>query len=323
MAYLSRRFAQCLFLLFGVSVLTFLFSALAPGHYLDEMRLNPQISSETLAALRSQYEIDAPVPLRYAHWLVSVAKGDWGFSFAYNSPVGPLIWARAKNTLLLTSTAAVAMWLLALPCGMYAAVKPGRPVDRLLSFASAALLVVPELTIALGLLALAVRSGRLPIGGMVSIGFDSFSWLEKAKDLALHLFLPVTVLVASSFSVLVRHIRAAISEALNTPFIRAARAHGIPTSQLLYKYALRASAHPLIALLGISIGTLLSASLLVEVVMSWPGLGPLLLESIMSRDLYVVVGAILLSTVALAAGNFISDLLLYWVDPRIRSEHVR
>lgn len=323
MRFVAQRFVHALILLFAVSLLTFLFSALAPGHYLDEMRLNPQISAETLASLRAQYRLDQPVLLRYAHWITALVRGDLGYSFAYNTPVGPLVWTRARNTLLLTGTATILVWLLALPCGIYAAATYGRPADRLLTCTTAVLLVIPELTIALGLLVLAVRTGSLPVGGMVSVDFDNLSLSHKFKDFSLHLLLPVTVLVASAFPIVLRHVRAAIADALDAPFMRAAQAHGIPRFQLLSKYALRASAHPLIALFGISLGTLLSASLLVEVVMSWPGLGPLLLEAILSRDLYVVIGAVLLSTVVLASGNLVSDLLLYWVDPRIRSEKAR
>ncbi|MGC0772752.1 MAG: ABC transporter permease, partial [Candidatus Acidiferrum sp.] len=104
MRYLLRRALHAVFLLFGVSLLTFLFSALTPGNYFDEMRLNPQIAPETVAALHAQYQLDRPLPVRYIHWLNSVAHGQLGFSFAYNSPVGPLLWARARNTLLLTAT---------------------------------------------------------------------------------------------------------------------------------------------------------------------------------------------------------------------------
>jgi len=134
----------------------------------------------------------------------------------------------------------------------------------------------------------------------------------------LHMVLPVAALVLSSLPILVRHIRAAMAEALDAPFLRAAAALGIPRRRLVYGYALRAAANPLVSLAGFSIGTLLSGSLLVEIIMSWPGLGPLLLESILARDLYVVIGGVLLSTTFLVVGNLLADLLLYWVDPRIR-----
>lgn len=320
MPYLLRRLGHAVFLLLGVSVLTFLFTTLAPGNYLDEMRLNPLIAPQTVAALRAQYDLDRPIPLRYARWLTSVARGDMGFSFAYNTPVAPLLWIRARNTLLLTLTATLLAWALALPLGIWSAERLGKLPDRALSWTAAALLVIPEITIALGFLLLAVRTGWFPSGGMVSVNFDSLSSLRKLRDLAWHMVLPVSVLVLAALPLLLRHVRAAIAEVLDAPFLRAAEGHGVSRRRVLYRYALPAAANPLISLFGFSLGALLSGSLLVEVVTSWPGLGPFLLEAILARDLYVVVGCILLSTLFLVAGNFAADLLLYWADPRIRTE---
>jgi peptide/nickel transport system permease protein len=273
-----------------------------------------------LSALRADYQVDRPMAVRYARWAVALLHGDLGFSFAYNTPVAPMLWTRARNTLLLTGTATLLVWMLALPLGVWSAERIGQPADVALSWATAVLLIVPDLALALGLLVLAVRSGWLPTGGMVSVGFEGFSLGQKIRDVALHLVLPVTVLVASALPVLLRHVRAAVAEALEASFLRAAEGHGISRRRLLHRYALPAAAHPLIALLGFSLGALLSGSLLVEVVMSWPGLGPFLLEAILARDLYVVIGGVLLSTLFLVAGNFAADLLLYWADPRIRAE---
>jgi len=319
MRYFLRRLMQATFLLIGVSILTFLFSTLAPGNYFDEMRLNPQISPETVAALRAQYQLDRPLPVRYGRWVNSLMHGEMGFSFAYNSPVAPLLWVRARNTLLLTVTATLIAWILALPLGIWGATTLGRLPDRALSGATAVLLVIPDLVLALGLLILAVRSGWFPTGGMFSVAFDGLSTVQKFRDLAWHMVLPVLVLVLSALPILVRHVRAAVAEVLDAPFLRAAASHGIPRKTLVYRYALRAAANPLISLFGFSVGSLLSGSLLVEVVMGWPGLGPLLLEAILARDLYVVIGGVLCSTVFLVAGNFFADVLIYWADPRIRN----
>src|SRR5216684_1513147 len=165
-----------------------------------------------------------------------------------------------------------------------------------------------------------VRTGWFPTGGMVSVGYESLAPLQKLCDIALHIALPMMALVLSAFPVLVRHIRAAIAEVLSTPFLRAAASHGIQRRTLLYRYALRAAANPLISLFGLSMGGLLSGSLIIEVVMSWPGLGPLLLEAILARDLYVVIGGVLCSTIFLIVGNLVADVLLYLADPRIRTE---
>ena len=195
MRFLLRRISHTAFLLVGVSVLAFLFSTLAPGNYFDDMRLNPQISAERLNMLRAEYQVDRPMVLRYARWAGALLHGDMGFSFAYNTPVAPLLWTRARNTLLLTCTATILVWMLALPLGVWSAERLGRPAETALSWATAALLIIPDLTLALGLLALVVRSRWLPTGGMVSVGFGAYSAAHKMGNLALHMVLPVAVLV--------------------------------------------------------------------------------------------------------------------------------
>jgi peptide/nickel transport system permease protein len=315
MRFMLCRLAHAAFLMFGASILTFLFASLAPGDYFDEMRLNTQIAPETILALRARYQLDRPLPLRYLRWIDSVIHGDLGYSFSYNSPVRPLLLVRARNTFFLTLVATMLTWGLALPIGARSAEYLGRFPDSLISWTMAALLVIPELALALGLLLFAARSGWFPTGEMVSVDFSSLSPVHKLQDLVLHMTLPLLALVLTALPLLVRHVRAAIADVLDAPFMLAARGHGIPRHRLLYRYALPAAANPLI-------GALLSGSLLVEVVMSWPGLGPLLVEAILSRDLYLVIGGVLLSTLFLVIGNLIADLLLYWADPRIHADLV-
>ena len=154
---------------------------------------------------------------------------------------------------------------------------------------------------------------------MAGLDYSSLGPAAKVHDIFSHFTLPVLALTVATLPIFFRHVRAGMLEALALPSIEAARAHGIPRRRILFRYALPAAANPLISLLGLSVATLLSASLVVEVIMGWPGLGPMLLEAIMARDLYVVIGAVMLSTVFLVAGNFLADLLLYVSDPRIRA----
>jgi peptide/nickel transport system permease protein len=155
---------------------------------------------------------------------------------------------------------------------------------------------------------------------MTSLGHEQMPAGERLRDVAAHLVLPVTALVLGILPVLVRYVRASVADALAAPFVRAARAHGIPERRVLFRHALPAAANPLISLFGLSLAGLLSTSLLVEVVMSWPGLGPLMLEAILSRDFYLVLGPVLASTLLLVGGNLLADALLLAADPRIRSE---
>ena len=320
MRRLWRRLLASLALIIAVSIFTFLLAELAPGDFLAEMRLDPQISEETISYLRQRYGLDRPLHVRYLSWLRSIARGELGYSFARNMPVGPLIWPRARNTLGLTLLATALAWIIAIPLGVWAAARPGGWVDRLTLAVTAVLMALPELLLGLGCLLLAVYSGRFPAGGMTSPGFEDLGAWARVRDVAHHLVLPTAALVLASLPVLLRHVRSAMLEALAAPFVQAARGHGIGRRRRLFRHALPAAANPLISLFGLSIAGLLSGSLLIEVIMSWPGLGPLLLDAILARDLHVVIGVILLSGLLLIAGNLVADLLLYLHDPRIRQE---
>jgi peptide/nickel transport system permease protein len=318
MRYIGRRLLHGLLLLVGVSLLSFVFAELAPGDYFSQLRTDPRVSAETVAALRARSGLNRPLPVRYVAWVASVLRGDFGYSLAYNSPVGPLLWGRVGATLLLTGTATFLAWLIALPLGTWNATARGTWGDSVSQVVLSFLLAVPDLLLAIVFLMLAVESGWFPTGGMVSPGWASLSAPERAGDVAWHLALPVAVLVLGMLPALVRHVRASMAEAIDSPFALSARAQGIPRQRLLFRHLLPAAANPLISLAGFSLGTLLSASLLIEVVMGWPGLGPLFLEAIMARDFALVLAVVMLSASFLVAGNLLADILLYRMDPRIR-----
>lgn len=316
--YLARRMGHALLLLFGVSILLFLLLQAAPGDFLSEVRLNSQISPETVTQLRAQYGLNQPLPVRYWKWLKSSAKGDFGYSFAYNTPASELLWPRARNTLLLSVPALMISWLIAVPLGVLAAGWKGSWADKLFSGGTSVLLALPDVLIALLALLIALKTGAFPVGGMVSLSAQDQSFFGWLRDLGWHMVLPVGALVIGSVTIILRHVRASVSEVLESAYLRAAEGHGIPRWKLLFGHALPAAANPLISLFGLSVALLFSVSLLIEVVMSWPGIGPMLLEAILSRDLFVVIGAIMLSTVFLIGGNLLGDVLLYVFDPRIR-----
>lgn len=318
MRYLARRLAHALAILFGVSVLSFLLAEASPGTAFDELLLDPQVSPATIEALRDRYGLDRPLIDKYGHWLRSLLRGDLGYSVTHDSPVGVLLWPRARNTLLLTLTAAALAWLTAIPLGAWAANRRGRWPDRLTAGATTALLAIPDLLLGLVLLLIAVRTGYFPTGGMVSIGFADLAAWDKVKDVVTHFFLPVTALALMNLPVLVRHMRASMIDALRSPFMQGGRAMGVPERRLRIRYAWRVAANPMISLFGLSVATLLSASFVVETIMSWPGIGPLLLAAVVARDLHVVVGVVTCSTILLIGGNLIADVLLYWSDPRVR-----
>jgi peptide/nickel transport system permease protein len=326
MCFLLRRVLHSLFLLAGASVISFVVVNLAPGDFYDALRLRPNVSPATVSALRSQHGINESLPIRYLHWVRSTVEGDWGFSLAYNSPARPILWSRAKNTLLLTAAATLLAWLVALPVGLWSAAHPGTWADSLSTAGVSMLLATPELVLALLLLLLAVRTGYFPAGGMTSL--DSSSQPESSavhlwiriEDLARHLFLPSVCLAAGLLPLLFLHVRTAAKEALQSPFVTAAQGYGIPFRRVLLVHALPVAANPLISLFGLSLGLLTSSSLVIEAIFSWPGLGKLMLEAIFQRDFFLVVDAGMLATACLIAGNLVADVLLYASDPRIRAE---
>ena len=319
MRYLVRRLAHAVAVLLGVSVLTFVLAEASPGSAFDDLMLDPQVSPATIDALRQRYGLDRPITEKYALWLQSVLRGDLGYSVAHNTPVSELLWPRARNTLFLTLTAMTLAWVVAIPLGAWAANRRGRWPDRVSAGATATLLALPDLLLGLILLLIAVRTGLFPTGGMVSLGFEELGPWEKVKDVVAHFFLPVTALALINTPVLVRHMRASTIDALRSPFMQGGRAMGMPERRLRIRYAWRAAANPMISLLGLSVAALLSASFVVETIMSWPGIGPLLLASVVARDLHVVVGVVICSTILLIAGNLLADVLLYCADPRVRA----
>jgi peptide/nickel transport system permease protein len=318
-SYLGRRLIRAVLLMAGVSAFCFLFTEMAPGSFFDEMRLNPQISPETISSLRSRYGIDQPLVVRYGRWMKSAAHADFGYSIAYNTEVAPLLWSRAKNTLLLAAAAMLLTWLVSVPLGVWIAARRGRVVDNMVGTASSLLISIPELVIAVALLALVVRWRVLPVGGMRSLDSEGFSQWGRVQDIAARMVLPTIILALAETAIIVRHIRASVLEVLNAPFVQAARGFGIHRGRMLFRHVLPVAASPAISLFGFSLAGLVSGSLLVEVICGWPGLGPLILDATLSRDFYLVIGGIMLSALFMVGGNLIADIMLLACDPRIRA----
>jgi peptide/nickel transport system permease protein len=315
--YFERRLLHAVFLLATISVLAFATSQLAPGSFLDELKLNPQVSAQTIDALQSQYGLDQPVTVRYLRWIKSLTIGDFGYSLSYSVPVSKLLWERLRNSLLLGSASLLIAWGFALPMGIWSARRAGAWLDRICSGTAILLLATPELALALFLILLASHYGSLPTGGMTSASVES-KW--RASDVLLHLILPSIAIALPAVPLLFRHTRTAMVEAWNSPFVQAGKGHGISEGRLLLRHAFPTALNPLISLFGLSLATLVSGSFLVEVITGWPGLGPLFLNAIYSRDSQVVMAVVMVFSVFLMVANLAADLLLYATDPRVRAE---
>jgi len=318
--YIIKRILIAIPLILAMSFVTFLAINLAPGNFFDTLRLDPQFSEETIRHYEALYHLDKPVIIQYLYWLKNLVKLDFGYSFFYNAPVKRVISSRLLNTLLLSSVSLLFTWLIAISLGIIAAVKRNRFADRFISFLSFIGLSIPSFFFALLLLYLASAFGALPLGGMRSANFDSLNLLEKIFDIAKHLIIPTIVIATSAFAGLQRLMRGNLLDVLRQQYILAARAKGLPENRVIYHHALRNAINPLVTIFGYQLSGLLSGAALTEIICNWPGLGSLLLSAVRAQDVYLVMGSMLMGGILLLAGNLISDILLAWVDPRIRYE---
>ncbi len=305
-----------------VPVLTLFLLGRAPGDYLSELAANPQVSTTTLAQLRAQYGIDQPLSVKYISWINNAVRGDLGFSLVYQRPIRELIGARLWNTALLNGLALLVAWGLGIAISLLSALPrstlwPGEAWPGWLAGAAATLMVsLPAVLVALVLLALAASVG-LPVGGMTSANWDNLGPLARMADLLRHLILPVTAVSLVWLPMVIRHTRSALQQSLREPYIVTARAKGLTRARVLIAHAFRNALNPLATTFGLSVSALLSASLPVEVVMGWPGLGQLTYDAVLKRDIFLVMDLTVIAALLLLAGNLLGDLLLYLSDPRL------
>ena len=316
--YVLRRLLQTVPLLLGISLLTFLLLQLAPGDFLSQMGENPGVSSETLAAMRRNFGLDRPWYVQYGFYLRNIVlRFDFGESFSRHQPVFTVLREGLMNTLLLAIASAAVTWGLAVPLGIWAAVRQHSWVDRLLSLVAFIWLSVPEILSGLLLLMLAARTGWFPVGGMRSLDYDDLSSLGQVPDIAHHLVLPAFVVGLIPLASRMRQMRSNLLDVLRLDYVTTARAKGLDERVVVYKHALRNALNPMITLFGYTLGALVSGSLVAEIIFSWPGLGRLTLDAILTQDQYLVMGSVLMASGVLIAGNLVADLLLAAVDPRI------
>jgi peptide/nickel transport system permease protein len=318
LSYTVKRLLHLIPILLGVSLLTFILLSLTPGDYYSQLAQNPQISPETLAALRAKQHLDRPWYVRYAYWLKNAAHGDLGYSIAYQVPATDLILGRLWNTFTLSFCATVLAWGVAVPLGIWAAIRKDSWVDRLCSLIAFVALSVPDVLLALLALMLAASTGWFPVGGSESSLYDLMTPAQQFADHFKHLILPTCVLAAGDLAGIMRQMRSNLLDTLRVEFVITARAKGIPEGWVIYKHVLRNAINPLLTIFGYSLAGLLSGAFIVENIMAWPGLGRLTMEALFQKDYYVVVDSVVMAAALLVAGNFVADLLLAWSDPRIR-----
>jgi peptide/nickel transport system permease protein len=309
-----RRAAFGAALVLVVSSSALVLARLAPGDFATEL-VGEGASGEAKARERARLGLDRSLPATYVAWLRGAATLDFGTSFKFGRPVGPLVAERAANTALLALTALVVSSAAGLALGMFTARRRGA-LAALVRAASVAAVSSPPLVLAMVLAWIAVRTGWFPAGGMTTASMAEAGWAERALDVARHLVVPALALVVPLTAIFERLASRALAEALGAPHIMAAAARGIPARALRWRHALPNALAPVVAVQGVIAGSLLSGSFGVEIVTAWPGLGRLMYDALVSRDVNLVAGCAAVGAAFVALGVWVADVAVAWLDPR-------
>jgi peptide/nickel transport system permease protein len=312
-AFVMRRLGHGVLVLLVVSVATFGIMAASPGG--PSVLADPKLSVAERAAIAERLGLDQPVPVQYVRWLGRALRGDLGNSFLYQSPTLATIRARLPNTLLLAGTALLGSLLVGIPLGILGGARPGSAVDRVATSASVALMSVPTFWLGIVLiLGFAVWLQVLPAGGATTDGGDG-SFADRAR----HLLLPALVLAAGGFAELIRYTRSATRTAFEAPYLRVARARGIPRARLIWRHAARNALVTVTSIVGLQLPRLVGGAAITETVFSWPGMGRLGVEAALSRDYPLVMGVTMVVSVAVVIASLVVDVVQVAIDPRIRA----
>lgn len=316
--FVIRRLFFALALVFVASSVSLLLVRVAPGDATTQMRFDGAPAA-SVAEERSRLGLDRPWSTQYRQWLAAALHLDLGMSFRYGRPVAPLVVERALNTGLLALAALALATLAGLPLGVLTATRPRSLLARGVRLGSVMALSWPPMLLSLVFAAMAARTGWLPLGGMRS-PMAAPDALSHAWDVARHLVLPTLALAIPVCATFERLQSRALAATLSDPCVTAAAARGIPPSRLHFRHALRLALTPVTAVYGAIAGGLLGGSFGVEIVTAWPGLGRLLYEGLISRDLYLVAGCAALGSALVAVATVLSDVVAAWNDPRLREQ---
>lgn len=325
--YILRRLLIAIPTLIAISIIAFVIIQLPPGDYLDqkiaqlEQQNGDSSSLAQAAALRKRYGLDLPITKQYMKWASGFVRGDFGESFRYEKEVKDLIWERLGFTLLLSIGALLFMYLTAIPLGIYSATHKYKQGDNILTLLAFIGMSLPGFLIALMLIVLVYETFGIPLFGLFSPYYQNAGWSwGKIGDMLQHLWAPIVVVALNGTAGLMRVMRGNLLDVLGEPFIRTARAKGLKESVVVVKHAARIAINPLVSMMGMSLPELLSGTTIVSIVLGLPTVGPLLLQALQDQDMYLAGTIILFMSLLLIVGNLLADILLAWLDPRIRYE---
>ena len=324
--FLLQRLGFAALTLSVISVLAFVIIQLPPGDFVDAYIANLSASGSAVTqaeaeTLRQLYGLDQPIWVQYFKWISRVLVGDFGQSMEWRRPVGEVIGDRLWMTVLISFFALILTWGIALPIGVISAVRQYSVADYVFTFISFIGLAIPNFLLALVIMYVAFRYFGSNVGGLFSPEFELAPWSwAKAWDLAKHLPLPGLILALAGTAQLVRIMRANLLDELRKPYVVTARAKGLPEKRVIVKYPVRAALNPFASTIAYLFPYLVSGSVIVSIVLSLPTVGPLLVKALIAQDMFLAGTIILLLGVLTVVGTFISDLVLMWIDPRIRHQ---
>jgi len=323
--YILRRIVYMVPTLFAISVAAFFLIQLPPGDFLTSMVADmaaqgDQIDPAVIAALRERYGLGEPFYVQYWKWISGIVlRGDFGQSFEWNRPVSALIWDRLGLTFVLSFTTLVFIWLVSFPIGIYSAVRKYSLGDYAATFVGFIGLATPNFLLALVLMYVAFAYFGQSVGGLFSPEYVDAPWSwGRFGDLLAHLWIPVIVLGTAGTASLIRLVRANLLDELSKPYVVTARAKGLSETRLILKYPVRVALNFFVSAQNNILVTLISGAVIVSIVLSLPTVGPLLLHSLMSQDMYLAGSLILLLSILNVISTLLSDIVLAWLDPRIR-----
>lgn len=309
-----------------ISVIVFVVIQLPPGDIVTSTldRLQAQgveISAEQVQNLRAQYKLDKPMVLQYLYWIGNFLTGDMGYSYLYSRPANELVWERLGYTLLISISALLFTWAVAVPAGMFSAVRQYSVGDYVLTMVMLVGLATPSFLLALIAMYAGYEWFGISIGGLFSPEYRDAPWsLARVGDFLSHLWIPMVVVGLGGTASTMRILRANLLDELNKPYVVTARAKGVPPIKLLIKYPLRIAINPFISTIGLLFPALISGEAIVSIVLNLPTTGPALIQAIVNQDMYLAGSFLMLLAILTVVGMLLSDLLLAWADPRIRYE---
>jgi peptide/nickel transport system permease protein len=322
--YIFRRLLGMIPTLAIISVIVFVLIQLPPGDIVTANLASLQsqgmeVSEEQIQALRAQYNLDKSMPMQYFHWITNFVQGDMGYSVSFNQPVNSLIWERLGYTVLIALASLLFTWALAIPIGIYSAVRQYSFGDYAFTLIGLLGLATPNFMLALILMYLGYTWFGVSVGGLFSPEFAEAAWSsEKLVDLLKHIWIPMIVIGTAGTASIMRVMRANLLDELNKPYVVTARAKGVRPIKLVLKYPVRIAINPFISTIGWLLPTLISGEAIVSIVLNLPTTGPLLLQALLSQDMYLAGSFIMLLSILTVLGMLLSDILLAVLDPRIR-----